>query len=87
LLMFDEPTSGLAPEETGKMIALIENIKADYTILLIEHKMMVVMSVSNQIVVLHRGAVIAQGTPDEIRANEKVHEAYLGGYKESDLRG
>ena len=87
LLMFDEPTSGLAPEETGKMIALIENIKADYTILLIEHKMMVVMSVSDQIVVLHRGAVIAEGTPHQIRANEKVHEAYLGGYKESDLRG
>jgi branched-chain amino acid transport system ATP-binding protein len=86
LLMLDEPTSGLAPEETAKMIKLLESIKKDYTILLIEHKMMVVMSVSEQIIVMHQGSVIAEGTPEEIRDNEKVHEAYLGGYKQSDLR-
>jgi branched-chain amino acid transport system ATP-binding protein len=86
LLMLDEPTSGLAPEETEKMIKLLESIKKDYTILLIEHKMMVVMSVSEQIIVMHQGSVIAEGTPEEIRDNEKVHEAYLGGYKQSDLR-
>ena len=87
LLLFDEPTSGLAPGETGRMIELIESIKKDYTILLIEHKMMVVMSVSQKIIVLQRGSIIAEGTPAEIKENEKVHEAYLGGYRESDLRG
>jgi len=87
LLLFDEPTSGLAPGETIQMIELIESIKEQYTILLIEHKMMVVMSVSQKIIVLQRGAVIAEGTPEEIKENEKVHEAYLGGYRESDLRG
>jgi branched-chain amino acid transport system ATP-binding protein len=85
LLMLDEPTSGLAPEETTKMIKLIEDIKEDYTILLIEHKMMVVMSVSKKIIVLHQGKVIAEGSPEEIQANEEVQKAYLGGYKESAL--
>ena len=80
LLLLDEPTSGLAHSETTRMIELIENIKERYTILLIEHKMMVVMSVSKKIIVLQRGAVIAEGTPEEIKENEKVHEAYLGGY-------
>jgi len=87
LLLLDEPTSGLAPSETTRMIALIESIKEHYTILLIEHKMMVVMSVSKKIIVLQRGAVIAEGTPEEIKENEKVQEAYLGGYREHDLRG
>ena len=87
LLLFDEPTSGLAPGETIRMIELIESIKEQYTILLIEHKMLVVMSVSKKIIVLQRGTVIAEGTPEEIKENEKVHEAYLGGYREGDLRG
>jgi ABC-type branched-subunit amino acid transport system ATPase component len=53
--------------------------------LLIEHKMMVVMSVSKKIIVLHQGKVIAEGSPEEIQANEEVQKAYLGGYKESAL--
>jgi branched-chain amino acid transport system ATP-binding protein len=86
LLLLDEPTSGLAPGETMRMIELIESFRENFTILLIEHKMMVVMSVSKKIIVLQQGAVIAEGTPEEIKENEKVHEAYLGGYRESDLR-
>ena len=81
LLMLDEPTSGLAPEETAKMIKLIEIIRKDYTILLIEHKMIVVMSVSERIIVLHQGKIIADGSPSAIQANEEVKKAYLGGYK------
>ena len=87
LLMLDEPTSGLAPEETKKMIELIEDIKSEYTILLIEHKMMVVMSVSKKIVVLHQGKVIAEGSPKQIRNNEEVQRAYLGGYTENASGG
>jgi len=85
LLMLDEPTSGLAPEETNRMIRLIEKIRNDYTIMLIEHKMMVVMSVSDQVVVLHQGVVICQGTPDEVRADDHVQRAYLGGYQRAAL--
>lgn len=85
LLMLDEPTSGLAPEETNRMIRLIETIRNDYTIMLIEHKMMVVMSVSDQVVVLHQGGVICQGTPDEVKADDHVQRAYLGGYQRAAL--
>jgi branched-chain amino acid transport system ATP-binding protein len=81
LLMLDEPTSGLAPEETNRMLGLIENIRKDHTIMLIEHKMMVVMSLSERIVVLHQGEVICEGTPDEVKADHQVRKAYLGGYQ------
>ena len=80
LLLLDEPTGGMGPEETDEMVRFIQelNKKQDITILLVEHDMSVVFTVSERIVVMQQGMVIADGRPDEIRKNEKVREAYLG---------
>jgi branched-chain amino acid transport system ATP-binding protein len=81
LLLLDEPTAGLSPMETRQTIDLIKKIAKDLTIILVEHKMKVVMEVSDKITVLHYGRLLAQGTPDEIRNNEEVKRVYLGGVK------
>ncbi|MCY4729931.1 ABC transporter ATP-binding protein [Natronomonas gomsonensis] len=78
LLMLDEPTAGMSQEETREIIDLLNEIKSDYTVLLVEHDMDVVMSLSDRIMVLHHGEVIAEGTPDVVRDDERVREAYLG---------
>lgn len=80
LLLLDEPTGGMGPEETDRMVQFVRTLpeKQKMTILLVEHDMSVVFSVSERIVVMAQGAVIADGNPDEIRKNEKVREAYLG---------
>lgn len=79
LLLLDEPTSGLASKETGKMADFIQNLAKDLTIVVIEHDMSIVLSISDHIVVLHQGRIIAEGMPDQIRKNDEVQEAYLGG--------
>ncbi|MDS0298215.1 ABC transporter ATP-binding protein [Halogeometricum sp. S1BR25-6] len=81
LLLMDEPTAGMSPEETQATVDLIEEVKEELglTFVLVEHDMEIVFSVSDRIVVLNRGRVIAEGTPDEIRGNPDVQEAYLGG--------
>lgn len=79
LLLLDEPTQGLAPEATQRMTRLIQGLAGRYAIFLIEHKMHVVMSISQRISVMHFGQIIAEGQPDEIRRNEAVQKAYLGG--------
>jgi branched-chain amino acid transport system ATP-binding protein len=81
LLLMDEPTAGMSPEETEATVDLIEEVKRELglTFVLIEHDMEVVFQVSDRIVVLNRGQVIAEGTPDEIRGDPDVQEAYLGG--------
>jgi len=81
LLLLDEPTAGLAPTETRETIELIKKIAQNLTIILVEHKMKVIMEVSDKITVLHYGQLLAQGSPDEIRANEDVRKVYLGGVK------
>jgi branched-chain amino acid transport system ATP-binding protein len=81
LLLLDEPTAGLAPTETRDTIELIKKIAQSLTIILVEHKMKVVMEVSDKITVLHYGRLLAQGSPDEIRENENVRKVYLGGVK------
>jgi len=78
LLLLDEPTAGLSRADTHRVMHLIEGLKGRYTIVLIEHKMDVVMKISDRITVMYFGEVLAEGTPEEIRANAKVREAYLG---------
>jgi branched-chain amino acid transport system ATP-binding protein len=80
LLLLDEPTSGMSPAETARMIALIAGLPKDLTIVMIEHDMEVVFSVADRITVLHYGEVLATGTPEEIRENPRVREVYLGGH-------
>jgi branched-chain amino acid transport system ATP-binding protein len=79
VLLLDEPAAGLSPEETRRMVALVRALKGRYTMVLIEHKMDIIMSVSDRISVMHFGSLIAEGTPAEIQKNAEVRRAYLGG--------
>jgi branched-chain amino acid transport system ATP-binding protein len=81
LLLLDEPTQGLAPEDTVAAVAVIRQIAKEraLTILLVEHDMDVVFNLADRISVLHLGQLIAEGSPAEIRANPEVQKAYLGG--------
>ena len=79
VLLLDEPAAGLSPEETKRLVALVRGLKGRYTIVLIEHKMDIIMSVSDRVSVMHFGSLIAQGTPAEIQKNPEVRRAYLGG--------
>lgn len=78
LLLLDEPTSGMSPAETTRMIDLIGALPRTLSILMIEHDMKVVFSVADRITVLYYGKVLATGTPAEIQANDRVREVYLG---------
>ena len=80
VFMFDEPTAGMSVDEVPVILNLIENIKAqaDKTILLVEHKMDVVRSLADRIIVLHQGELVADGAPAEVIASPIVQEAYLG---------
>ena len=80
LLLLDEPTAGMNPGETARMTALIRRLRDELnlTVLLIEHDMKVVMGISERVTVLDHGELLAEGTPDEVRANPRVIEAYLG---------
>ncbi len=78
LLLLDEPTAGMSPEETAETILLIRELAVGRTVALVEHKIEVVMKISDRITVLHQGQVLAEGTPDEIRANDRVQRTYLG---------
>jgi len=78
LLLLDEPTSGMSPAETGRMIDLIGSLPRTLSILMIEHDMKVVFSVADRITVLYYGKILATGTPAEIQANDRVREVYLG---------
>ena len=80
LLLLDEPTAGMSRHDTNRTIDLLKKIKErGMTKIIIEHDMHVVFSLADTISVLAQGRIIAQGTPDEIRGNPKVQEAYLGG--------
>ena len=79
VLLLDEPAAGLSPDEMQKMVALVRGLKGRYTIVLIEHKMDIIMGVSDRVSVMHFGSLIAEGTPAEIQRNPEVRRAYLGG--------
>lgn len=81
VLLLDEPTQGLSPEETAATVEVVRRIwrQRELTILLVEHDMDVVFGLAERITVLNFGSVIADGRPDEIRANVEVQRAYLGG--------
>jgi len=83
MLLLDEPTAGMAQHDTQGTVALLKDLAREgMTQIVIEHDMSVVFSLAEEITVLHQGAVIASGTPDAVRENEAVHEAYLGGAHE-----
>jgi branched-chain amino acid transport system ATP-binding protein len=80
-LILDEPTAGMAPEETSRCIELVKSLseKLGLTILFCEHDMEIVFGIADRIMVMVRGATIVQGSCDEVRCNEAVQDAYLGG--------
>jgi len=79
LLLLDEPTAGMSPEETQRMTRMLEGLPREVTLLIIEHDMDVVSSLADRVTVLHYGEVLAEGTFDEVKADPRVYEVYLGG--------
>jgi branched-chain amino acid transport system ATP-binding protein len=78
LLMLDEPTAGMSPEETQRMTRLLAGLPREITVLIIEHDMDVVFSLADRITVLHYGEVLVEGEPDAVRTDPRVYEVYLG---------
>jgi branched-chain amino acid transport system ATP-binding protein len=68
----------MSPEETDATMRLITEIAEGRTVILVEHNMKIVMKISQRITVFHQGQVLAEGSPDEVRANERVQQVYLG---------
>lgn len=88
LLVLDEPAAGLNPQETDGLIELVRSIRNEgVTVLLIEHDMELVMEVSDHVTVLDNGHKIGEGTPEEVQANPRVIEAYLGSDEDDDELG
>ena len=89
VLLLDEPTAGMASEQVPRLLEIIREIQAatGKTVLLVEHNMNIVMSVSDRITVMHQGRVLAEGTPDEIRSSPAVQQAYLGSSMDEQVTG
>jgi branched-chain amino acid transport system ATP-binding protein len=79
LLLLDEPTSGMSPAETDRMIDLVRSLPSSLAVLMIEHDMKVVFSLADTVTVMYYGEVLASGTPQDIQGNARVREVYLGG--------
>ena len=77
LLLLDEPTAGMSPEETIQTGEFIKGLADPLTVVLVEHDMEVVLGISDKITVLHNGAFLAEGTVEEVRANAEVQRVYL----------
>lgn len=86
VLLLDEPNAGVSTEDVDDVRRIIEDVATDHAVLLVEHNMDLVMDVSERIVVLNQGEMIADGEPEEIRGDPEVQDAYLGGYEPGDLR-
>ena len=84
LILLDEPTAGMTREQTREAVGLIKNVTKGKTLMVVEHDMDVVFHIADRITVLYYGEILASGTPDEIRKNERVRAAYLG--KKGDAR-
>jgi len=84
LVLLDEPTAGMTREQTREAVGLIKNVTKGKTLMVVEHDMDVVFHIADRITVLYYGEILASGTPDEIRKNERVRAAYLG--KKGDAR-
>jgi branched-chain amino acid transport system ATP-binding protein len=80
IILLDEPTSGMDRKDTDQIIHLISDISRRMPVVLIEHNIDIVLSVSDVITVLYQGKILAEGTPSEIQKDDKVQKAYLGGY-------
>ncbi len=78
LLLLDEPTAGMSPEETQRMTRMLEGLPREVTLLIIEHDMDVVASLADRVTVLHYGLVLTEGTFDEVKRDPRVYEVYLG---------
>jgi ABC-type branched-subunit amino acid transport system ATPase component len=78
VLLLDEPTAGMSPAETARIVELIAGLDRGLTIVIVEHDMDVVFRLADRVTVLHEGRVIADGTPAEVRADTQVNEVYLG---------
>jgi branched-chain amino acid transport system ATP-binding protein len=78
MLLLDEPMAGAGPEESARMVELIEHLARHVTILLVEHDMAAVFRLADRVSVLVNGSLICTGTPDEVRADPEVRCAYLG---------
>lgn len=78
LLLLDEPTCGLSPEEARSFVTLISDFSRDFTTLIIDHDMDVIFGVAEKVMVLHYGELLAFGLPDEVKANPRVQEIYMG---------
>ena len=80
VLLLDEPLAGMGAEETERMLALLDRLRAGHAILLVEHDMDAVFRIADRITVMVNGAVIASDTPAAVRASPDVQAAYLGGH-------
>jgi branched-chain amino acid transport system ATP-binding protein len=78
ILMLDEPTAGMSPTETTAMLALMKGLPRDITLLIVEHDMDVIFNLADTLTVMHLGEILAEGSVEEIRTNEKVGEVYMG---------
>jgi branched-chain amino acid transport system ATP-binding protein len=80
IILLDEPTSGMDSKDSERIIQLVSNISKNLPVVLIEHNIDIVLSISDVVTVLYQGEILTQGTPSEIQQDDKVQKAYLGGY-------
>jgi branched-chain amino acid transport system ATP-binding protein len=82
ILLLDEPTAGLTRSEGVWLANMIQNLLKDVTLLIIEHDMQIAFALAERIIVLHQGAIVADGKPEEVRTNPRIKEIYLGTFYE-----